>query len=118
MVLRVPDKRESERLPVDVKVDYRTVGSFITDYTKDLSKGGIFIKTSLPLEVGTRVRLRLTLPDGDAPFALDGVVKWVSTLREREKHPSGMGVEFVDFSDEVKNKIENLIKAYRAKGEA
>lgn len=118
MVLRVADNRKSERLPVDVKVDYRTVGSFITDYTKDLSKGGIFIKTSLPLEVGTRVRLRLTLPDGDAPFALDGVVKWVSTLREREKHPAGMGVEFVDFSDEVKAKIESLIHAYRSKGEA
>jgi type IV pilus assembly protein PilZ len=118
MVLAVSDKRGSERLPVDVKVDYRTVGSFITDYTKDLSKGGIFIKTSLPLEVGTRVRLRLTLPDGDAPFALDGVVKWVSTLRERDKHPAGMGVEFVDFDEDVKTKIEALVMAYRTKGEA
>lgn len=111
------DNRRAERVPVDVKVDYRTVGSFITDYSKDLSKGGIFIKTSLPYEVGERVRLRLTLPDGDAPFALDGVVKWISTLRDREKHPAGMGIEFVDFDEKIKKKLEDLVNAYRARGE-
>ena len=106
------ENRKSPRLPADVKVDYRTVGSFITDYTRNISQGGIFIRTSLPLDVGERVRLRLTLPDGDAPFALDGVVKWVSTLKDREKHPPGMGIEFVDFTDEVKKKLEDMVKTY------
>ena len=106
------ENRKAARLPADVKVDYRTVGSFITDYTRNISKGGIFIRTSLPLEIGERVRLRLTLPDGDAPFALDGVVKWVATLKDREKHPPGMGIEFVDFSEEVRAKLDTLVKAY------
>lgn len=106
------ENRREPRLPVEVKVDYRTVGSFITDYSKNISKGGVFIHTSLPLPVGERVRLRLTLPDGDAPFALDGVVKWTSTLRDKDKHPPGMGVEFVDFSDEVKQKLEALVAKY------
>ena len=103
------NRRGGKRLPVEVKVDYRTVGSFITDYTKNISQGGLFIRTSMPLEVGERVRLRITLPDGDAPFALDAVVKWVSTIRDREKHPPGMGVEFVDFSDEVKAQLDRLV---------
>lgn len=106
------DNRKAPRLPADVKVDYRTVGSFITDYTRNISHGGIFIRTSLPLEVGERVRLRLTLPDGDAPFALDGVVKWISTLKDRDKHPPGMGIEFVDFDEKVKAKLDSLVKAY------
>ena len=106
------DNRRESRLPIDVKVDYRTAGSFITDYTKNISRGGLFIATSLPLEVGTRVRLRLTLPDGDAPFALDGVVKWVSTLRDKDAHPPGMGIEFVDFDEKVKTKLESLVKTY------
>lgn len=101
-----------KRLPAEVKVDYRTVGSFITDYTKNISKGGLFIRTSLPLEVGERVRLRITLPDGDAPFALDGVVKWTSTLRDRDKHPPGMGIEFINFDDETRVRIERLVKTY------
>ncbi len=106
------ENRKEQRLPADVKVDYRTVGSFITDYTRNISEGGIFIRTSLPLGVGERVRLRLTLPDGDAPFALDGVVKWISTMKDQDTHPPGMGIEFVDFNEEVKAKLDSLVKAY------
>ncbi len=101
---------------MDIKVDYRTAGSFITDYTENISKGGVFIKTSLPLEIGERVRLRLQLPDGDAPFALDGIVKWVSTLRDRESHPPGMGIEFVDFDDTVRAKLEALVRVHDKRG--
>lgn len=110
------DNRRQPRLPVDVKVDYRTVGSFITDYTRNISKGGVFIRTSLPLDVGERVRIRLTLPEGDAPFALDGIVKWTATLKDRDKHPPGMGIEFVDFDEEVRRKLEALFKAYEHLG--
>lgn len=105
-------RKGGDRLPAEVKVDYRTVGSFITDYTKNISRGGLFIRTSLPLEVGERIRLRITLPDGDAPFALDGVVKWVSTIRDREKHPPGMGIEFVDFDEDVKEQLERLVRTF------
>lgn len=106
-------RQGGDRLPVEVKVDYRTVGSFITDYTKNISRGGVFIRTSLPLEVGERIRLRITLPEGDAPFALDGVVKWVSTIRDRDKHPAGMGVEFTNFTDDVKEQLERLVGNFR-----
>lgn len=107
------NRRSQARLPVELKVDYRTVGSFITDYTKDISKGGLFIRTSLPLEAGERVRLRITLPDGDAPFALDGIVKWTSTIRDKDKRPPGMGIEFVNFTDEVKAHLDRLVATYK-----
>ena len=109
----VDDNRRSSRLPAEVKVDYRTVGSFITDYSRNISRGGVFIRTSLPLQVGERIRIRLTLPDGDVPFALDGEVKWISTIRDRDQHPPGMGVEFVDFSEDVQAKLEALVAACR-----
>jgi hypothetical protein len=40
------------------------------------------------------------------------VVKWVATLKEKDSHPSGMGIEFVDFDEKVKAKLESLVKAY------
>ncbi|MCB9653909.1 MAG: TIGR02266 family protein [Deltaproteobacteria bacterium] len=116
-VTAVDENRREPRLPVEVKIDYRTVGSFITDYTRNISKGGTFIRTSLPLDVGERVRLRLTVPGGEPPFALDGVVKWVSTLRDKDKHPPGMGVEFVDFDDRVRMELERLVGMAKASGE-
>ncbi len=107
------ENRQSTRLLVDVKVDYRTEGSsFITDYSDNISRSGMFIKTSLPLQKGEKVRIRLQLPDGDAPFALDGVIKWVSTMREQETHPPGMGVQFVDNSPETSKQLDAMMEAY------
>ena len=106
------EHRRSPRVVADVKVDYRTIGSFITDYTQNISKGGLFIQTSLPLEVGARVRLRLTLPGGDVPFGIDGIVKWVATTREKDNHLPGMGIEFVDFDEYTQQKLEALVRAY------
>ncbi len=116
-VVGASDNRKAERLPAEVKVDYRTVGSFITDYTRNISQGGLFIRTSLPMEVGEKVRLRLTLPNGEAPFALDGVVKWVSLLRDKDKHPPGMGIEFTEFTDEVKAQLQSLVDSHEGQGE-
>jgi type IV pilus assembly protein PilZ len=110
------EHRRAPRIPVDVKVDYRTVGSFITDYTVNISKGGLFIRTSLPLEIGARVRLRLTLPDGEAPFALDGVVRWIASPRDKEKGSPGMGIEFVDFDEDVKRRLEAMVRALEGRG--
>ena len=105
------DKRRNPRPPADVKVDYRTVGSFITDYSANISQGGVFVKTSIPLPVGEKVRLRVTLPGHELPFALDGVVRWVSTHDNAENRPAGMGIEFLEFSGEVKDQILAFVHA-------
>lgn len=106
------ENRRAPRLPVEVKVDYRSLGRFITDYTKNLSRRGVFVATSMPLPVGERVRIRLTVPDSDAPFALDGVVKWVASRQERDAHEPGMGIEFLDEEPEVRAKLDELVRAY------
>ncbi|MEM1024871.1 MAG: TIGR02266 family protein [Myxococcota bacterium] len=101
--------RKTPRHLAEVKVDYRSVGRFITDYSQNVSTGGLFIKTSAPLGIGERVRIRLTLPDGEAPFALDGVVRWVAD--RHGDHPAGMGVEFLDFDEEARRRVEALVEA-------
>lgn len=104
------NNRREERLSAEIKVDYRTEGSFVTDYSANVSRQGVFIRTSHPLPVGQRVRLRLQLPEGDVPFALDGLVKWVSDGREPSGHPAGMGVEFVGLPDPIRVQIDDLVR--------
>ncbi|HJL40475.1 MAG TPA: TIGR02266 family protein [Myxococcales bacterium LLY-WYZ-16_1] len=106
------DNRRAPRLPAEIKVDYRSLGRFITDYTTNISRLGVFVRTSMPLPVGERVRIRLSLPDGEVPFALDGEVKWVASRQDREKHDPGMGIEFVDDDPEVQEKLEELLRAH------
>lgn len=107
------NRRRASRLPAEVKVDYRTIGSFITDYTKDISQGGMFVATSLPLDVGERVRLRLTLPGHQLPFALDGVVRWTCSTAEKDRTP-GMGIEFSNFGDDLKAELSRLVAEMNA----
>lgn len=110
------ENRREERLSAELKVDYRAGGSFVTDYSANVSRKGVFIQTSHPLPVGQKVRLRMQLPEGDAPFALDGVVKWVSASREQQEHPPGMGVEFIDLPDEAREQIERLVRSVGREG--
>lgn len=108
------NRRKTPRAPAEIKIDYRTVGSFITDYTKDLSQGGAFIQTSLPLSAGDSVRLRITLPGHTLPFSLDGVVRW-STGPGVTDRPTGMGVEFTAFGDELKRELAAFVAALEKK---
>lgn len=103
------DNRRSVRHPIEIKVDYRSVGRFLTDYSRNLSRGGLFVETCLPLEPGEKVRLRLTLPDVETPFALDGVVRWVSRLEDEMGHPPGMGIEFVGVDDDLRRHVDRLV---------
>ena len=107
------NKRGKNRVPADIKVDYRTVGTFVTDYTANLSQGGVFVKTSLPLDSGERVRLRVTIPGQDLPFPLEGVVRWNRKVGE-EGGDAGMGIEFVDFSEELKQSLQTFVSSLTA----
>ena len=106
------NKRDKNRVPADIKVDYRTVGTFVTDYTANLSQGGVFVKTSLPYEPGERVRLRVTIPGQELPFPLEGVVRWNRKVGD-EGGEAGMGIEFVDFSDELKKSLQTFVAALK-----
>ena len=54
--------RQAVRAPIELKVDYKKLNSFFADYTKNISKGGTFIKTKKPLPIGTRL-LAPALPE-------------------------------------------------------
>jgi type IV pilus assembly protein PilZ len=50
---RWDEKRELDRAAITLRVDYKRINTFFADYTKNISKGGTFIRTTKPLDVGT-----------------------------------------------------------------
>jgi type IV pilus assembly protein PilZ len=93
------DRREEDRAPITLRVEYKRVNTFFADYTKNISKGGTFIRTSRPLEIGTEFMFVLSLP-GAVSLELKGVVKWVVPESEaKDDKPAGMGIQFI-FADE------------------
>jgi Tfp pilus assembly protein PilZ len=71
----------------------------VTGTTRDISRSGLFIRTSTPVAAGTSVQLRL-LPPALPPIELGCVVARVAK--------DGMGVRFVSGSDEAKEALRRL----------
>jgi type IV pilus assembly protein PilZ len=90
-----PENRQHGRAPIELKVDYRKLNSFFADYTKNISKGGTYIKTRKSLPIGTRFVFRLSIPAREEPFELNGEVVRFATGEE-----PGMGIRFV-WGDEL-----------------
>ncbi|MBI5512059.1 MAG: TIGR02266 family protein [Deltaproteobacteria bacterium] len=92
------DKRIHPRAPIELKVEYKKLNTFFADYTKNISKGGTFIKTERPLPVGTEFLFKLSLPKRDLPFVLKGKVVWINQPGDQQRpevKEMGMGIRFV-----------------------
>ena len=104
------ERRNQPRAPIDLQVEYKRLNTFFYDYTKNISKGGTFIKTERPLPIGTMFLFRLFVPRLEQPLVLHGEVRWIVKLAgEVEAAPGavapenssdpGMGIRFV-YEDE------------------
>jgi type IV pilus assembly protein PilZ len=102
-----PEAREHARAPIELKVDYKKLNSFFADYTKNISKGGTFIKTKKPLPIGTRFLFKLSVPQRPAPFELLGEVVWATS----EGDEAGMGIKFVYTTDTQRSDFEGVVEA-------
>ncbi len=103
----MPENREHGRAPIELKVDYKKLNSFFADYTKNISKGGTFIKTKKTLPIGTRFLFRLTVPGRDKPFQLSGEVVHAAAGGDEP----GMGIRFVWDDDGRRTEFESLVEA-------
>jgi type IV pilus assembly protein PilZ len=101
-----PEARTHPRAPIELKVDYKKLNSFFADYTKNISKGGTFIKTKKPLPIGTRFLFHLTVPQRGAAFELLGEVVWATT----EGEAAGMGIKFVYSTDHQRTGLGGLVE--------
>lgn len=101
-----PEGREFTRAPIELKVDYKKLNSFFADYTKNISKGGTFIKTKKPLPIGTRFLFKLSVPQRSSPFELVGEVVWSTN----DPQGSGMGIKFVYSDDGQRSDFESVVE--------
>ena len=110
------DRRREARAPIELKVEYKRLNTFFYDYTKNISKGGTFIKTERPLGIGTVFLFKLMIPAQDEPLALRGEVRWI--VKEGEPlppqaaagHDPGMGIKFVYDSANQRRELEKLVE--------
>ena len=112
------ERREGGRAPIELKVEYKKLNTFFADYTRNISKGGTFIKTRKPLDEGTEFVFKLIVPRLPEPLAIRGEVKWVvregqslpPEANDDHEHEPGMGIRFIYGSDEERRAIESVVE--------
>ncbi len=104
------EMRQHARAPIELKVDYKKMNSFFADYTKNISKGGTFLKTKKPLPIGTRFLFKLSVPHREAPFELLGEVVW----SKNEGEEAGMGIKFIYSGDAQRAEFEGVVEKLMA----
>jgi type IV pilus assembly protein PilZ len=110
------ERRQFERVLVDLEVDYRCEDTFLFAYITDISAMGIFVQTRSPEPPGTRLNLRFTVPGMDlrSSFELEGEVIWINPYRpgDRENLNPGMGIRFVDLGPHDRERLTELVKTF------
>lgn len=109
---RGADRRQSQRILVDLEVDYQCEDTFLFAYITDMSAFGIFIRTNNPEPPGTRLNLRFKPPEEETTMALEGEVIWINSFRPGDfsNINPGMGVKFIDLTESQKTDLLELIR--------
>jgi hypothetical protein len=95
------DKRRQRRIPVDLWIEAELGGELYFQRAVNLSVGGAYFAQTIPLPVGTNVKLRFTLPGDSHEIACEGEIVTAKDL--------GMGVQFASMQDVDRDRIESLI---------
>src|SRR5687767_8299939 len=97
--------RSSPRLPVVLPVTYQSAGELVRDLVLNIGEGGLFIRTSKPLPIGTVIEMAITI-EGVETIQQKGRVTWARGLPG-----DGMGVRF---EAPVHPRITEFVNAKRA----
>jgi len=106
-----PERRVEPRRPIELKVEYKRLNTFFADYTKNISRGGTFIKTRRPLPIGTEFLFKLFVPGRAEPLTIHGEVQRI--VDEAPGEDQGMAIKFVyregDPQDAIARAVEGMM---------
>lgn len=108
----VGDLRRSLRAPLIIqKVHLHGDRPTIFGYSKNISRSGMFIATTNPIEPGQRIELEFQLP---AP--LQGSVRclcevvWKRPFGSHLPFEAGMGMRFINMPEEISDQLEAWVR--------
>ena len=100
-------RREARHTAV-LRVAYVSTELEVEATTRDLSLGGVFIRSQVLDPIGTTCQLTIHA-EGRGPLHVDGVVRRVVTHEQEGEGPVGIAVEFVDIGEIKRAWLEAVV---------
>lgn len=99
------NRRSGPRVVLGVPVQYRSGNTIAAALTLDIGSGGIAIRTTTPLDNGSKVSVRFRIPGSRRDVDAEGRVVW-------SDRRVGMGVQFEHVEPAVQATIDNFADAH------
>jgi type IV pilus assembly protein PilZ len=107
------DKRKYHRVEAKIKVVFPTLQDLKMEYTRNISAGGIFLKTNRQLDSNAEIDLVLFLPNSSEELHLKGRVVRVMSMSNPADSTSqlyGVGIRFLRLDPDVQAIIEKELE--------
>ena len=98
------------RVAFPVQVRFEGADFSVDEFTANMSVGGIFLPTPETIPVRTRGSLSFRLSQWEQPFIVQAEVVWSTPSdQEQGETPAGVGLMFIDLSDDHRRRLERLV---------
>jgi molecular chaperone DnaK len=110
--------RDSRRVPLETRVQFKfdRFSGFLSDFSANVSPGGLFIRTRTPQPAGTVLEFEFRLGDGFELIRGRGEVVWIRAEDEGAARPAGMGLRFLELSQGSKELIYRIVDHHIQQG--
>ncbi len=105
------DKRERPRILISLEITYESGDDFLSSFLSDISGDGLFIGTSNPMEVNTRLKVCFHVPGISESLLATGTVVWVRDSVSSDN--PGMGVRFDEMEPGDREKVDQFFSEYK-----
>jgi uncharacterized protein (TIGR02266 family) len=99
------NRRSSPRVVLGIPIQYRFGNTIAAALTLNLGHGGIAIRTTSPLESGSKVKVRFRMPGSKIDIDAEGRVAW-------HDRRVGMGIQFETVDPASQTIIDNFVDAH------
>lgn len=99
------------RISIPARVEFEGERFTISEFTSNVSEGGVFLLTEHMVPPGTRGRLTFRISQWDPPFTVEAeVVRVVAPERDDQELQPGLGIRFIQLEEPDRRRIERLIE--------
>jgi uncharacterized protein (TIGR02266 family) len=109
------ERRKFPRVDAVIKVRFKNKNEYITSYSQNISRGGIFLRVNQLPDPNAQVELEFTLPgENDVIKVLGRIVRLMSNTNPEKQNElvHEVGIAFLNLNEDAKKQFKRFYQKY------